>query len=81
MSLVRAYSRNLGQRLILARKSTFFEKKAQKFSKQLKQLAKQPPPLKTLMQKNVGWALSKKFHFFNFKFIKAKFQHNFFGAT
>ena len=35
------------------------------------QLAKQPPTLKTLMQKNFGIGL-------NFKFAKAKFLHKFF---
>ena len=28
--------------------------------------------------KNFGIGLSKNFYFFNFKFIKAKFLHNFF---
>ena len=44
----------------------------------MKQLAKQPPPLKTLMQKTLVGLLSKKFYFFNLKFTKAKFLHNFF---
>ena len=42
----------------------------------VKQLAKQPPTIKTLMQKNFGWILSKKFYFFNFKFTEAKFLQN-----
>ena len=46
----------------------------------VKQFAEQPPTLKTLMQ-NFGWILSKKFYFFSFKFIKAKFLHNFFWVN
>ena len=32
----------------------------------IKQLAKQRPTLKTLLQKNFGWTLRKKLYFFNF---------------
>ena len=32
--------------------------------------------MKTLMQKKIGWTLSKKFYFFNFEFTEAKFLHN-----
>ena len=32
----------------------------------IKQLAKQPPTLKTPLQKSFGWALSKKFYRVNF---------------
>ena len=31
-----------------------------------------------MQKKNWYWTLSKKFYFFNFKFTKAKFLHNFF---
>ena len=42
----------------------------------VKQLAKQAPTLKTLMQKILDGLLVK-----NFKLIKAKFLHKFFGTT
>ena len=42
----------------------------------VKQLAKQLPTLKTLMEKKFGWTLSKKSYFFNLKFIEAEFLHN-----
>ena len=42
----------------------------------IKQLTKQPPTLKTLLQNVFSWTLSKKFYFFNFKFTEAKFLYN-----
>ena len=58
-------------------KQSSFEGSNVKNGLKVKQFAEQPPTLKTLMQ-NFGWTLSKKFYFFSFKFIKAKFLHNFF---
>ena len=44
----------------------------------VKQLAKQPPTLKTLMQKILELDSEKKVYFFNFKFTEAKVLHDFF---
>ena len=41
----------------------------------VKQLAKQHPTLKTLMQKTLVGLWVKNFNVFNFKFTKAKFLH------
>ena len=47
----------------------------------VKQLAKQTQMLKMLMQKKIGWTMSKKINFFIFRFSEAKFLNNFFGPT
>ena len=44
----------------------------------VKQLAKATSIVKNANAKNLGWTLSKKFYFFNFKFTEAKFLHNYF---
>ena len=37
--------------------------------------------VKNANAKKLGWTLSKKFYFFNFKFTEAKFLHNFFDTS
>ena len=47
----------------------------------VKQLAKQPPTLKALMEKNFGWILSKKFYFSILSSLKLNCSTTFFGTT